>query len=399
MDELSKIYDFLVVGGGIVGVATAWQLSQKHPGSSILVVEKEKDLAQHQTGHNSGVIHAGIYYEPGSLKAEFCRRGAAWTKQFARDNDIPFRECGKLIVATSDLEMERLAALELRAELNGIEARRIDASELADLEPNIAALGALLIPETGIIDYRLVTAAMADHARDAGVEFLLGAEVTGIEEESGRVTIATTKGTLHAEKAVFCGGLQADRLARLAGLEIDFQIIPFRGEYFDVAEDKRALVEHLIYPVPDPEIPFLGVHLSPMIDGTLTVGPNAVLGLAREKYPKFSINVRDAWEMATYPAIWHVALGNLRMGIGEAWNSVNKRGYLKECRKYAPSLALKDLVPREAGIRAQAVMRDGSFQHDFLIKTTDRMVHVVNAPSPAATSAMPIAEHIISSIR
>lgn len=392
------VYDYAVIGGGIVGVATAWQLLQRFPEATVVLFEKETELAKHQTGHNSGVIHAGIYYEPGSLKAEFCRAGAAWTKQFATQRGIAFEECGKLLVATNAIEMERMDALAERAKVNGIRARRLTEKELKAEEPNVSGLGALLIEDTGIIDYTEVTEELAREARERGARILLRTEVRSIDEQGDFVDVLTNRGPYRARRIIACAGLQSDRVARMAGVDTDFQIMPFRGEYYAVVPEKRDLVRHLVYPIPDPELPFLGVHLSPMIDGDLTVGPSAVLGLAREKYGKFTVSPKDVWEMVTFPALWQVAKSNIRMGVVEIWNSINKRAYLQKARKYAPTLQLRDLVPREAGIRAQAVMRDGRFEHDFLIRQTARTVHVVNAPSPAATSAMPIARHIVDTV-
>lgn len=387
-------YDYVVVGGGIVGLSTAFSLLQSRPGAGVLVVEKEAELAAHQTGRNSGVIHSGIYYQPGSLKAELCRWGAQATKQFAREHHIPMQECGKLLVATNDRELVRLGELEARASLNGIDAERIDAAELRRREPYVSGLGALFIKETGITDYSAITRALADRVLQMGGDLKTMTPVTGIQESSDHVALDTPDRRLTAHQVVFCGGLQSDRLARMAGVNVDFQIIPFRGEYFDVRPEKSQLVSTLIYPVPDPDLPFLGVHLTPSVHGGLSVGPNAVLGLAREGYRRFALNARDLGEMMRFPGLWRVARNNLRTGVREMRNSIWKAGYLQECQKYAPSLEADDLVPSPAGIRAQAVMQDGTFVHDFLLRETPRTLHVVNAPSPAATSALPIGQRI-----
>lgn len=387
-------YDYAIIGGGIVGLATAWALLKRQPGSSLVILEKEQDLALHQTGHNSGVIHAGIYYAPGSLKAQLCRAGAAATKAFASEHGIPFRECGKLLVATDAVELERMQALIARAEQNGIEAEVLDAETLQEREPHVSGVGALFLPETGIIDYRLVSTRVADLVKQAGGTIELGVEVSTITESEEVVTVSSGARQWAAKQLIACAGLQADRVARMAGIKTDFQIMPFRGEYFELPTHRAGLVKHLIYPIPDPDLPFLGVHLSPTIDGGLTVGPNAVLGLAREKYPKLSVSVRDVATMLRFPGLWRVASANFKTGIREMKNSLLKRGYLKECQKYCPELTLSDLQPREAGIRAQAVMNDGTFVHDFLFRSTSRTLHVVNAPSPAATSAFPIGEMI-----
>ncbi|SDJ29152.1 L-2-hydroxyglutarate oxidase [Frankineae bacterium MT45] len=387
-------YDYCVIGGGIVGLATAKALLARQPGASLLLLEKESQLATHQTGHNSGVIHAGIYYPPGSLKADLCRRGAAATKLFASEQGIPFDVCGKLLVATDEVEMARMEALFERSAQNELKVQRLDASELREREPHIRGLGALYVDSTGIIDYRAVCQAMSRVLVDAGASIRLGSTVVGISERADGVTISTSTEEFRAAKLVVCGGVQADRLARLAGLEIDFQMIPFRGEYYRLPTSRAGLVNHLIYPIPDPDLPFLGVHLTRMIDGGITVGPSAVLGFAREGYPKFSFVAKDVREYATFPGMWHVARANVRTGAREMYNSLSKRGYLRECRKYCPELTVEDLLPEPAGIRAQAVLRDGTLVHDFLFKQTSRSLHVCNAPSPAATSAIPIGEMI-----
>ncbi|WP_248805591.1 L-2-hydroxyglutarate oxidase [Pseudomonas sp. MWU13-2100] len=384
------IYDFCIIGGGIVGLATAMELLKRQPGASLLILEKEATLARHQTGHNSGVIHAGIYYAPGSLKADLCKRGAQATKDFCREHGIRFEVCGKLLVASTPLQGQRMQALYERSQLNGMRVERLDADELRRREPNIVGLGGLFLDATGIVDYREICQAMARVIRVGGGEIQLDTTVTAIQEDGAKVTVSSHDRVWQAHKLVACAGLQSDRLASLAGIRIDHQIIPFRGEYFRLPAAKNNIVNHLIYPIPDPDLPFLGVHLTRMIDGSVTVGPNAVLGLGRENYRKFSINWRDVAQYAAFPGFWKTLWQNLGSGSQEMKNSVFKRGYLEQCRKYCPSLVLEDLLPYEAGIRAQAVMRDGTLVHDFLFAETPRMVHVCNAPSPAATSAIPI---------
>jgi L-2-hydroxyglutarate oxidase len=387
-------YDICVIGGGIVGLATALELSRLQTGARIVVLEKESVLAKHQTGHNSGVIHAGIYYKPGSLKADLCRRGAEATKAFCTENGIPFETPGKLVVATNDLELSRMQALAANAALNGIAVETLDAEALRRMEPNVRGLGALFVRESGIVDYRLVCKAMAEKIRAAGGVIEMGVLVDGIAEDATGVTILAGERSWRAERLVVCGGLQSDRLARLAGLEIDHQVIPFRGEYYLVRPEKSGIVTRMIYPVPDPDLPFLGIHLTPMVGGALTVGPNAVLGLAREGYARFSIDLRDLASFLRFPGFWKLIAKNWQSGISEMRNSLSKTRYLAECQKYCPSLQESDLLPYEAGIRAQAVMRDGTLVHDFLFLNTARMLHVCNAPSPAATSALPIGEMI-----
>jgi len=388
------IHDFCVIGGGIVGLATTMELLRRRPGASIVLVEKEDRLAAHQTSHNSGVIHAGIYYPPGSFKAQLCRRGAIATKDFCARHDIPYLTCGKLLVATTALEQERMAALHRRSVDNGIDVELLDARELRRREPNINGLAAIHVPSTAIVDYTRICQAMARTIREAGGEIVLGAAVDRIAEAPDLVSVGAADRSWKARRLVVCGGLQSDRLARLAGLDIDFQIIPFRGEYFRLPASRSDIVSSLIYPIPDPALPFLGVHLTRMIDGSVTVGPNAVLGFAREGYPKFSVDLADISQFLAFPGFWRLLAGQWRTGAEEMRNSLSRRGYLELCRKYCPALTLEDLLPAEAGIRAQAVTRAGALLHDFNFAVTERMVHVCNAPSPAATSAIPIGEII-----
>lgn len=391
--------DFCVIGGGIVGLATAMTLLQRRPGASVVLLEKEGRLAAHQTGHNSGVIHAGIYYKPGSLKARLCKAGAAWTKEFCTEHEIPFAQPGKLIVATTPVEQQRLAALEERAQLNGLRAERIDSAELRRREPHIQGLGALFLADTGIVDYGRVCEVMGARIEADGGTIRLGTAVTGLQEDADGVTVSVAEGEpVRADRVVVCGGIQADRLARLAGVGDGFAMVPFRGEYYRLPASRAGLIDALIYPVPDPALPFLGVHLTLTIDGGITVGPNAVLGMAREGYPRFSVNRRDLAELLRFPGFWRLARTQLRTGVVEQWNSLVKRGYLGQVRKYCPELELADLTPEPAGIRAQAVLADGRMVEDFLFRRTDRQLHVVNAPSPAATSSMPIAAEICTEL-
>jgi L-2-hydroxyglutarate oxidase len=389
------IYDFLVIGGGIVGLATAMELLAARPGASLLLLEKEDAVARHQTGRNSGVIHAGIYYAPGSLKADLCRRGAIATKEFCTEHGIPFDVCGKLLVATSELELQRMAGLAERAALNQIDIERLDAAELHEREPHIAGLGALLVKTTGIVDYKQVCRAMLGVIERRGGIVRFGCNVTGIREMSGSVEVVAGGAAWQARHLVVCSGLQSDRLARLAGLKVDHQIVPFRGEYFRLPPQRNQIVRSLIYPIPDPELPVLGIHLTRMIDGGVTVGPNAVLGLAREGYGKLNLNLRDVASFLAFPGFWKVALQHRHSGLREWRNSLFPRFYLEECRKYCPDLTPADLLPEPAGIRAQAVTARGELVHDFLFMATERMLHVCNAPSPAATSAIPIAQMIV----
>jgi L-2-hydroxyglutarate oxidase len=390
------LYDYCVIGGGIVGLAAGMELLNKRPGASLIILEQENALAQHQTGRNSGVIHAGIYYQPGSLKAQLCRRGALATKTFCQQHAIPYEVCGKLLVATNPLEAGRMKGLIERAAKNDIEVEQLDASELRRREPNITGVAALFVKSTGIVDYKLVSQAMGQVIRSQGGEIRFGVQVDGIKETPSHVVISSGEQRCKARQLIACAGLQSDRLARIAGCKIDHQIIPFRGEYYRLPATKNDIVRHLIYPIPDPDLPFLGIHLTRMIDGGVTVGPNAVLGFAREGYPKFSTNGKDMLEYLAFPGFWKTIAANFKSGLAEMRNSLWKQGYLKECRKYCPSLTIEDLLPEKTGIRAQAVMRNGALVHDFLFVETDRMLHVCNAPSPAATSAIPIGEMIAS---
>lgn len=393
-----ETYDFVVIGGGIVGCSVAWQLLQAEPGARVLLLEKESRTAAHQTGHNSGVIHAGIYYAPGSLKARFCKEGSAATYAFCEAHGIAAERCGKLLVATNDVEVERMQALYARGRQAGLELEWLSQAELREREPRISGVGAFFVKSTGIVDYKLVAAKMAELFGQLGGTVRLDCRVTGIREDADHVDIDTSAGPLRARKLVVCAGAQADRMARLAGLDIGFAIVPFRGEYYRLAPRLNSVTRALIYPVPDPELPFLGIHLTRMIDGSVTVGPNAVLGFAREGYPKLSVNLRDSWEMASFPGLWKLLPGQWRNALHEFRNSLSRSSYLQECRKYCPELKVDDLQPYPAGIRAQAVSRQGELIHDFLIEQTPRMVHVCNAPSPAATSAIPIARHILDTL-
>lgn len=387
-------YDLAIIGGGIVGLASALEISTRLPGLSIVVLEKEAELATHQTGRNSGVIHAGVYYQPGSLKAQFCREGVRTTIDFCREYGIPFEQCGKMLVATASDQMSRLTALQDRCQQNGLPVERLDAIELVRREPHIRGVGALFVPTSGIVDYGMIARKMAEILTERGVEIRTGATVATLREAVDGVRIELLQGDVHARHVIACAGIMADRLARLCGLELDFRIVPFRGEYYRLGSDKDRIVNHLIYPVPDPALPFLGVHLTKMIGGYVTVGPNAVLAFAREGYRFSDVNVRDLKDMIAYPGFRRLVRSNVRSGLSEMANSLSKRRYLALCRRYCPELNLSDLLPYRSGIRAQAVLADGSLAHDFLIRETRRTIHVCNAPSPAATSAMPIARNL-----
>ena len=388
------MFDYVVLGGGIVGVSTALSLITKHPDKRILLVEKEESFAQHQTGHNSGVIHAGVYYEPGSLKAKFCREGLTETIKFCSLHKIPYQQCGKLLVATNDTELKRMKELYERCKSNDIEVEILNEKTLNEIEPNISGIGALLVKSTGIVNYKLITKKMSEQFESLGGMFLLNTKIINLKEDEDKIQIITSNEIFSSRYLVCCAGLMADRIAKLLKIKINFQIVPFRGEYFKLPEKHNNLVKHLIYPIPDPTLPFLGVHLTKMIDGSITVGPNAVLGFKREGYSKFNFSLKDSFQLLSFKGFHKVLMKNFKSGLYEMKNSIFKRGYLKEVQKYSPLVKLSDLQPYPAGIRAQAVLDDGTLVHDFLFAESRRSIHVCNAPSPAATSAIPIGRYI-----
>jgi len=393
------MWDFIIVGGGILGFSTAMQLQQAYPDKRLLVVEKETGAAQHQTGHNSGVIHAGVYYTPGSLKAKFCLEGNRATREFCDQHNVRYDICGKLLVATNDLEKQRMEALWERTAANGLEREWLEADALKEREPNITGVAGIFVPSSGIVNYAEVTRAMAAEFTRLGGEIRFNHCVTGLEERADEVVVTTQQDTFTGRYLVTCSGLMADRVIRMLGKDPGFTICPFRGEYYLLPERHNRIVNHLIYPIPDPAMPFLGVHLTRMIDGTVTVGPNAVLALKREGYRKQDMSLSDMGQMFTHPGILKVLGKHLKPGLFEMKNSLYKRGYLDLVRKYCPSLTLQDLTPYPAGVRAQAVSNDGKLVDDFLFVNTKRTVNVGNAPSPAATSALPIGAHIVEHVK
>jgi len=393
-----KKFDIILIGGGIVGISTAWQLQLRYPDAAILLLEKEHSLAQHQTGRNSGVIHAGVYYQPGSLKADFCKRGAIATITFCQEHGLPIEQCGKLLVATDDVEFDRMVSLEKRCVQNGIETHRLSEAELRQKEPRITGTGAIFVPSTGITDYSAISLRMAELFSSMGGQVKTGEAVTALKEDSDAVQVWMGGDCFKARYLVACGGLEADRIARMMGIDIDFQIVPFRGEYYRLPARHNKIVKHLVYPIPDPDLPFLGVHLTRMIDGSVTIGPNAVLGWKREGYGCINLSLKDSFEMLTFPGFWKVIGSNLMSGINEFKDSFYKPGYLERVRKYCPGLTIADLLPYPVGIRAQAVKQDGSLVHDFLFVESKRSFHVCNAPSPAATSAIPIGEYLCQKV-
>jgi len=395
-------YDYIIIGGGIVGISTAWQLQQRFPEKKILLLEKESVYSMHQTGHNSGVIHAGVYYKPGSLKSKFCKAGVAATMAFCDQNDVPYRRCGKLLVATNEMDVERMHALFERCQRNEIDVELLRAEQLKSREPDIVGLGGIFVKETAIVNFQQVTIKMANRFIKMGGDARLNHKVVDLSESTDDVTVVAQhnceKVTFKGRFLITCTGLMADRITRMLGIPTDFRIIPFRGEYYQLAPKYNQIVSHLIYPIPDPDLPFLGVHLTRMIDGSVTVGPNAVLGWKREGYGRININIRDIWDMVTFSGFWRILKFHIKTGLVETKNSLWKPGYLKLVQKYCPQLQVSDLKPYPSGVRAQAVMKDGSLVHDFLFAESPRSLHVCNAPSPAATSAIPIGGYICDKV-
>ncbi|MGZ8747856.1 MAG: L-2-hydroxyglutarate oxidase [Mycobacterium sp.] len=392
-----------VVGGGIVGVAIAREFLTRRPDAQVTLFEKEDRLAAHQTGRNSGVVHAGLYYQPGSTKAVLCRRGVGLLEEFCTQRGIRRIECGKVLVALDDTERARLGDIEERALANGVPGvRTIGPEELRELEPHVRGVAALHSPTTSIVDFAEVTQALAADAVAAGAKVLLGQEVIGLRSTGTEVVVtARTAGGTYQDTfdhVIACGGLQSDRLAELAGDGPEPVIMPFRGEYYALKPERRGLVNGLVYPVPDPRYPFLGVHITPRVDGEVLVGPNAVLALAREGYTWRTASLHDVAEIARTPAFWRFARQHWRTGIREMYGSLSKRRFIAAARAYVPEISDDDVVPGTAGIRAQALEADGALVDDFRISIRDRIVLLRNAPSPAATSALAIAQHVVSMI-
>ena len=389
--------DVCVIGGGIVGLAVAREFTLR--GRRVRVLEKERTLAGHQTGHNSGVVHAGLYYPPGSLKAALCARGRRMLKEYCEERDIPYRELGKVVVATVPAEMPALRRIDERARSAGVEGlRRLDAAGIHEVEPHVVGIAGLHSPRTAVVDFPTVTKAMAADVVSGGGSVRTGEEVTAIEQRADSVRLTTASGQVTARKVVACAGLQSDRVARLASASPDPAIIGFRGGYHRLTPSARRLVRGLVYPVPDPRYPFLGIHLTRRVDDDVLVGPNAVLALGREAYGRWDVSLRDLAESVRWPGIRPMAREHWRMGLREMRTTLSARAFLTEARRYVPELRRQDLLPAEAGIRAQAVGRDGSLVDDFRVDVHDGVVLVRNAPSPAATSSLAIAEHIVAAL-
>lgn len=389
------MFDLLVVGGGIVGLATAYRFTQRFPGRRVAVLEKEDRVAVHQTGHNSGVLHSGIYYKPGSLKAINCRAGKKAMEAFCAEERIAHEICGKVIVAVSEADLPALQRIHERGVANGINCSLIDKVRLAELEPHASGIAAIHVPETGIVNYRQVCERLAEKVRLAGGEVKFGAKVAAVHTKPDGVTVATRAGEFTARQLVNCAGLHSDRVARLGGQEPGAQIIPFRGEYYALKPDAFRLCRNLIYPTPDPQFPFLGVHFTRMIDGSVECGPNAVLAFGREAYSFFRMNPRDLLETLTYRGFLRMGRKHWKMGLGEMWRSLSKKAFVRALQRLVPEIQAADLEPAPAGIRAQAVAPDGNLVDDFLIQESERMVNVCNAPSPAATASLQIGSTIV----
>jgi L-2-hydroxyglutarate oxidase LhgO len=387
---------FVVVGGGVVGLAVARRLLELFPGTAVSVMEKEDSVGAHQTGHNSGVVHAGVYYASGSLKAQLCTRGRELLKAACEQWDLPYVECGKLIVARDDSELQALRRLEQRALANGVPGLRwLEGRALTEIEPYVNGVAALHSPRTAIVDFRRFARRLADDVEERGGKIMLNTEVTGFGCDGYGVGVLTTGGEVRAERVVLCAGLQSDRMARLAGDVADPAIVPFRGEYYRLVPERDYLVNGLVYPVPDPRYPFLGVHFTRRVDGGVDIGPNAVLALAREGYSWRTLKVADVRETIAWPGFRRLARHHWRAGGRELATSLSKYFFVRAARRYVPSLKLDDVVPGPAGVRAQAVAADGSLVDDFKVHFLGSIVAVRNAPSPAATSSLAIAEHLV----
>jgi len=391
-------YDFAIVGGGIVGLSVAMALGERFEGSSILLLEKEDGFAAHQTGHNSGVIHSGIYYKPGSLKARFALEGARLIPEFCQQHGIPYDVCGKVIVATESWELPLLDNLLQRGFANGLAVSKLGPEQIREIEPHCAGLEAIRVPSTGIADYKQVARTYAKIVESRGGELRRGCRVTGIIPQAGGQTIESTCGSFNTKFVVNCAGLHSDRVARLDGVDPQAKIVPFRGEYYELIPEKRYLVKHLIYPVPDPKFPFLGVHFTRMTDASIHAGPNAVLALKREGYSWGDISISDLWESLTYRGFWKLAMRNFADGMKEMYRSFSKKAFTRSLQRLIPEVQESDLIPTHAGVRAQALMSDGKMVDDFLIVPGQNSLHVCNAPSPAATASIPIGRAVAAQI-
>jgi L-2-hydroxyglutarate oxidase len=392
--DSSKTYDVVIIGGGIVGMATALALSDK-PRVSLLVIEAEARLANHQTGNNSGVIHSGLYYKPGSMKATLCAAGREDMYSFAEEHGIAHERCGKVVVATNEAQIEKLDELERRGRANGLEGlERIGPEQIREREPHVRGVDGLFVPQTGIIDYRQVTEKYGELIQAKGYEVRLGSRLTGVDVGSDLITLRTASGEVRARNIVNCAGLQSDRVARMCGVDPGLQIVPFRGEYYVLVPEKHHLCRTLIYPVPDPRFPFLGVHFTRMVHGGVEAGPNAVLAFEREGYRHRDINIADVLAYATYGGFWKMAWRYWPMAIGEFHRSLSEGAFVRALQELIPEITRADVRRGGAGVRAQALEPDGSLSDDFRIKEAPHQFHVLNAPSPAATASLAIGREL-----
>ena len=392
---MPKTQDVVVIGGGIIGLATSLAVLDKYPRARLLIVDKEARLASHQTGHNSGVIHSGCYYKPGSLKARLCVEGAALMKEFCDAHGIGWEPCGKVIVATDERELPRLQTIYERGTANGLKGLKlISGAEIAEYEPHCRAIRAIVVPQTGIVDYTQVSEKMAGQLQERGAEIMTGPGVTAIRRGADGLTLETAKGAVQARHLINCAGLYSDRVAELMGVRPEVRIIPFRGEYYMLRPERRSLVKNLIYPVPDPEFPFLGVHFTRTVHGDVEAGPNAVLAFAREGYTLGTVRPAEFAATLGYSGFWNMARSYWRVGAYEMYRSASKAAFVRSLQKLVPEIQPGDIGRGGAGVRAQAVAPDGSLVDDFKISVTPGAVHVVNAPSPAATASLAIGRHI-----
>jgi L-2-hydroxyglutarate oxidase len=391
-------FDYAVIGGGIVGLSTAWALLEGRPGSRVAVLEKEADWAMHQTGRNSGVIHSGIYYKPGSLKAKLCREGNLRLREFCDRHGLPYEICGKVIVATTPSEIPQLEKIHDRGIANGLAVRKLAAAAVREIEPHLSCLAGIHVPSTGIVGYAAVCRKLAELIGARGGELRLGVKVLKFRPSDSEAILETSQGPLAARWIVNCAGLHSDRVARLSGANPGARIVPFRGEYYELRSERRGLVKNLIYPVPDPKFPFLGVHFTRMIDGSVHAGPNAVLSFKREGYHRTSFNLRDFMDTMTYPGFWRLAAKHASAGLREMHRSFSKKAFLRSLQQLIPEVREDDLIPAKAGVRAQALRPDGGMVDDFLIIRGSSAIHVCNAPSPAATASLEIGRAIVEQL-
>jgi L-2-hydroxyglutarate oxidase LhgO len=395
----SVSYDVVIIGAGIIGLATGLELCARFSGISLAVIDKERTIAAHQTSHNSGVIHSGIYYKPGSLKAQLCVAGAAAMVRFCDEHGVPYELCGKIIVATAEDEIPRLEELYRRGTGNGISGlRRISSEEIRELEPNSAGIKGIHVPGTGIVDYARVAEKYAELIISRGGNVFLSHEVTGIKNSGSQTTLETTQGEISAKLVINCAGLQSDKISRMANAKLDLKIVPFRGEYYELAPFKRDYLRGLIYPVPDPRFPFLGVHFTRRMGGGIEAGPNAVLALKREGYSKRAFDAGDVMELAAFPGFWIMATKYWQTSLGEYYRSWSKAAFVRALQRLMPAMTAEDLIPGGSGVRAQALDRHGKLLDDFYFAYTEGMIHVCNVPSPAATASLAIGRYIVDTL-